>query len=211
MDKPNGAGGEPAEYDLARAKVAVMDYAARCAARGWVPATSGNFSARIDEGWIACTRSGRDKGALSQDDVMPLNLEAPIYTGASAEAALHVQIYGAFPETQMVLHTHANRAVQASRAFAAEGKVVFEGLELLKALRGVTTHDTRVEVPIVPNDQDIPRMAEGLAPILNGETPVWGYLIEGHGFYTWGTSPEEAWRQLEAFDTLFDLVLSERV
>jgi len=33
-------------------------------ARHWVPATSGNFSVRVDDARIAITRSGVDKGAL---------------------------------------------------------------------------------------------------------------------------------------------------
>ncbi|MBV8642880.1 MAG: class II aldolase/adducin family protein, partial [Candidatus Eremiobacteraeota bacterium] len=33
------------------------------AARGWVPATAGNFSRRVDAGHAAVTRSGIDKGA----------------------------------------------------------------------------------------------------------------------------------------------------
>ena len=40
----------------------LIDVARDAHARGWVPATSGNFSARLDDGDIAITVSGKDKG-----------------------------------------------------------------------------------------------------------------------------------------------------
>ena len=42
------------------------------ASRGWVPATSGNFSRRIDSRHVALTRSGIDKGAIRAEDVAAL-------------------------------------------------------------------------------------------------------------------------------------------
>ncbi|MEQ1504014.1 MAG: class II aldolase/adducin family protein, partial [Myxococcota bacterium] len=46
--------------------------ARRAAARGWVPATSGNFSVRGPDGvWI--TPSGADKGALQVEDLLALD------------------------------------------------------------------------------------------------------------------------------------------
>ena len=44
-------------------------------ARGWVPATSGNFSARVDSTRIAITVSGRHKGRLAPDDIMLADLD----------------------------------------------------------------------------------------------------------------------------------------
>ena len=40
------------------------------AALGWTPATGGNFSMRLDDRHAAITVSGRDKGRLSEADVM---------------------------------------------------------------------------------------------------------------------------------------------
>ena len=56
------------------AVAAVIEAGARAAARGWTPATAGNFSAAIDENTIAITRTGVDKGALTPDDVATLDL-----------------------------------------------------------------------------------------------------------------------------------------
>jgi methylthioribulose-1-phosphate dehydratase len=56
---------------------AVIDAGRFSAARGWVPATSGNFSARGQDGRIAITASGVDKGALTAADVLEIALDAP--------------------------------------------------------------------------------------------------------------------------------------
>jgi methylthioribulose-1-phosphate dehydratase len=42
----------------------------------------------------------------------------------------------------------------------------------------------------------------------HGSTP--GYLITGHGFYTWGRGVEEALRHVEALDFLFECELRMR-
>src|SRR5690606_743475 len=65
-------------------------------ARGWTPATSSNFSMRLDSEHAAVTISGRDKGKLGIDDIMVVDLAGqPVGTSArpSAETALHTQIY----------------------------------------------------------------------------------------------------------------------
>ncbi len=57
----------------------------RCAAaRGWVPATSGNFSCRIDDRFAAVTRSGIDKGRIGPQDVVAVPIDGPLPAGVSA-------------------------------------------------------------------------------------------------------------------------------
>ena len=43
--------------------------------RGWTPATSSNFSQRIDEQHVAITVSGRDKGRLTEADIMVVDVD----------------------------------------------------------------------------------------------------------------------------------------
>ena len=50
--------------------VAIAHVGAELAAHGWTPATSSNFSMRIDDDTAAVTISGRDKGALTPIDVL---------------------------------------------------------------------------------------------------------------------------------------------
>ncbi|MEN8259510.1 MAG: methylthioribulose 1-phosphate dehydratase [Pseudomonadota bacterium] len=172
--------------------------------RGWVPATSGNFSVRLSDGNIAMTVSGRHKGTLRIDDIMRVDADGHPLDGKkpSAETLLHVSLYRRFPKVRSVLHPHSINATLAARFFQSE--IVLEDYELLKALSGIDTHESRVVVPIFPNDQNIPRLAAEVDRYLDTGEPVYGYVIASHGFYTWGASVGEALRHLEALEFLFD-------
>ncbi len=173
--------------------------------RGWAPATSGNFSARLSDGRIAITVSGRHKGELTADDVMLIDSEGRPLGGQrpSAETPLHTSLYRLYPTVEAVLHPHSPSATVVSRLFGDE--LALQDYELLKALQGIETHESRIVVPIFHNDQDIRRLAQRVEDYIGSHDDVYGYIIAGHGFYTWGTSIKEALRHVEALDFLFDI------
>lgn len=174
------------------------------AARGWLPATSGNLSVRIDARQIAITRSGPDKGNLVADDILVVDLDHPP-AAASAEAPLHYALYADHPQIAAIVHVHSPAATVLSRLRERDGAVSFSGWELQKALAGVRSHEETVRLPIVANDQDTDRLAETVRAELSrtdGAFPAPGYLIAGHGLYAWGPSPADALRHLEALETL---------
>ena len=175
------------------------------AALGWTPATSSNFSMRLDGRHAAVTISGRDKGRLGDDDVMVVDFDGrAVGTQArpSAETALHTQIYRRFADAGAVLHTHSRMQTVASRLFAARGVIRFEGWELQKAISGYTTHESTLEVPVFPNTQDMDVLVHQVDAWLDAGKPLHGYLIDGHGIYTWGRDMPETRRHLEAFEFL---------
>ncbi len=174
-------------------------------ALGWTPATSSNFSVRVDEQHAAITISGRDKGNLSVEDIMVVDLQGrPVGTDSqpSAETALHVQIYRRFPGAGAVLHTHSRNQTVASRRFAAAGMIRFEGWELQKAIAGHKTHKSVLDLPVFANSQDMTDLEQAVDDWLDAGRPLYGYLIDGHGIYTWGADIAEARRHLEAFEFL---------
>jgi methylthioribulose-1-phosphate dehydratase len=175
--------------------------------KGWVPATSGNFSARLPDGRIAITVSGIHKGHLEADDIMLIDAQGHALDGKkpSAETLLHTSLYRRFPDAQAVLHPHSVNATLISKLFADE--IVLEDYELLKAFSGIDTHESRIVIPIFPNDQNIPRLAEKVEQYLDQHGAIQAYLIAGHGLYTWGASVKEALRHLEALEFLFDCEL----
>ena len=183
-------------------------------AQGMVPATSGNLSARLSDGRIAVTVSGRHKGRLTPADIMPVDAEGRSLDGRrpSAETLLHCQIYRRFPAARAVLHPHSVNATLLS--MHSSGDLCLEDYELLKAFPGVDTHQCQVTVPIFANDQDIARLAGVVDAWMDGrpdsEGPIHGYLIAGHGFYTWGETVEDALRHVEAFEFLFDCEIKRR-
>lgn len=179
-------------------------------ARGWSPATSSNYSRRIDDHHVAITVSGRHKGRLTHSDIMIVDLNGqPVQSQGrpSAETLLHTGVYGLRPDIGAVLHTHSVKATVLSRLLPEGGAVVLEGYEMQKAFAGITTHESRIQVPVFANTQDIATLANDARhwQAENPEAP--GYLIRGHGLYTWGRDMEECLRHVEAFEFLFDCEL----
>ena len=181
------------------------------AAAGWTPATSSNFSMRLDPVHVAITVSGGDKGRLTEADIMVVDLDGQPVTDQrpSAETLLHTQLYSRFAEIGCVLHTHSLNQTVASRLFAGTGHVHLEGYELLKAFHGNTTHETAIQLPVLPNSQDMHTLAAQVDALLDQQC-MWGYLIDGHGLYAWGRDMGEARRHLEAFEFLLGCELELR-
>ena len=192
--------------DFPQAAQQLIDAGRFIDSKGWVPATSGNFSARLNDGTIAITVSGRHKGRLEADDIMRIDADGQSLDGKtpSAETLLHTQLYQRFPAVHSVLHPHSLNATLVSRVFKAE--IVLENYELLKAFSGINSHESRVVVPIFANDQNIPRLAQQVADYLDRHH-IHAYIIDGHGLYTWGSSVQETLRHLEALDFLFECEL----
>ena len=181
-------------------------------ARGWSPATSSNYSTRLSASQALLTVSGKHKGQLGPDDVLATDLAGnSLEPGKkpSAETLLHTQLYSWRPEIGAVLHTHSVNATVLSRLTPGDS-IEFEDYELQKAFSGVSTHESRVLVPIFDNDQDIARLTAKVQPWLEAHPDCVGYLIRGHGLYTWGARMSDALRQIEAFEFLFECELKAR-
>lgn len=179
-------------------------------AQGMVPATSGNFSARVGPEAIAITVSGTHKGHLDTSDIMVIDNQGNSIDGrrSSAETALHTQIYRHLPEAGAVLHHHSPRATLLSQL--AGDRIILSGYELLKAFPGIDTHEATVQVPVFNNDQDIPRLANTVDNYMQSNGDLFGYLIRGHGLYTWADTVERALNHIEAFEFLFRCELMKR-
>jgi methylthioribulose-1-phosphate dehydratase len=194
------------------AVAAIIAAGRRMDARGWVPATAGNISLRLDADRIAITRSGGHKGFLDAGHVMQVDAQGAALTPdmrPSAETLLHCQIYALFPKAGAVLHGHSVAGTVLSMADPDAAALRFAGYELLKAFEGQNTHQTALDLPIVDNDQDMTRLATRLEPMLRGGAPL-GYLIRGHGVYVWGPEMDIALARLEGLEFLLACELERR-
>lgn len=195
------------EDALSRATAAIIEAGRRMDRFGWVPATAGNISVRLPGGHagrIAITRSGGHKGFLDTGGIMVVDLDGrPEEPGArpSAETGLHCGIYRRFPAAGAVLHGHSVPVTVLSRL--AGDAIRLAGYELLKAFPGLSTHEAAVNLPVLDNDQDIPRLQAAVerrwAAAAAKDAPP-GYLIRGHGVYVWGADMPQALLRLEALE-----------
>lgn len=205
----------PLPYSLSDYREAARGLAAvgrRLYGHGWSPATSSNYSARLNDGHAAITRSGRDKGLLDETDIMVVDLDGrPLGDDGkpSAETLLHTQLYRRSPEIGAVLHTHSHAATVLTMHWPGNS-LTLEGYELLKALDGVQTHDTRLTIPIFENTQDIAALAREVDAAMDRGAASHAYLIRGHGLYTWARDLPVCYRQLEALETMLAVTLDRR-
>ena len=99
-------------------RAAIVAAGRRLRAAGLVAATEGNLSARLADGTLLITPSGRRKDALAADHlvVTPIEPEAepepggvPAAEGAarpSSDVAIHRAVYAARPDATAVVHAH---------------------------------------------------------------------------------------------------------
>jgi methylthioribulose-1-phosphate dehydratase len=169
--------------------------------RGWSLATSSNFSARIDQDHCLITASRKDKGSLSTNDFVLVNLHEAVPEKASAETLLHATLYKLMEQTGCVLHTHSVSATFLSRKYP---EVVLEGYEMLKALSGISTHHHLETIPVIPNSQDLSVLSEDVRGTLKFHPNIHAFLIAAHGLYTWADSIFKARIQMEALEFMLE-------
>jgi methylthioribulose-1-phosphate dehydratase len=182
--------------------------------RGWSVGTSSNYSVVISNEPVELivTASGKDKGRLDQDDFVhigpagnPIEEDQP---KSSAETMLHV-VLAEMPSVGCVLHTHSVWGTLLSDYFFEDDGFEITGYEMLKGLEGITTHDTGHWIPIFENTQDIPALAREVSGRLADpmEPMTHGFLIRGHGLYTWGKDVFSARRHVEIYEFLFECLI----
>jgi methylthioribulose-1-phosphate dehydratase len=179
--------------------------------RGWVMGTSGNFSAVLDSQprRLAITGSTLHKGKLTPRDILEIDEDGTPTSEhpgrPSAETLLHLEIIrrrGA----GAVLHTHSVWSTILSDLHADQRGLAVDGYEMLKGLDGVITHERSEWVPIVGNDQDMPRLAREVGALLGEFPAAHAFLIRRHGLYTWGRTLADAERHVEILEFLFEVL-----
>ena len=192
--------------DFRAAAQALVEAGEAFHARGWVPASSGNFSIRLSDDEAAITASGRHKGDLNVEDILLINMRGePQGHGGlkpSYETGLHTQLYRFSKDVGSVLHTHSVAATVLSRRGGDALKL--EGYELLKIFGGIDSHDTCIHIPVYENDQDIAALAARIDADMQRDGMGHAYLIRGHGVYTWGPDIQTTRYRIEALEFMLE-------
>lgn len=186
--------------------------------KNWSPATSTNYSVRSDKSnEYIISRSGVDKSKFQLSDLILINSEGSVLPPfnkpgikSSAETEIHTFLYEMDAEINCVLHTHSVLGTVYSRALAKEGRMKLEGYEILKGIEGNLTHELEETLIIVPNSQDIKNIIRDIQPHLSTLKKAHGFLIAGHGLYTWGKDIASAKRHIETYEFLFECTFAMR-
>lgn len=196
--------GSPANLSFADQAQALIAVGRRFDAQGWVPATGGNFSARLASDRVALTASGCHKGELALTDILQLNLQGAVVEAAepqarpSYETGLHLQLYRRDQRIGAVLHSHSVAATVLSRSCGSELRL--QGYELQKLFTGFDDPQQVLALPVFANEQNIEALAGQINAHMDQQGTGQAYLIAGHGLYAWGENINQARYRIEALE-----------
>lgn len=148
----------------------------------------GNMSVRLGEGEILITPSGVNKGLISGDDLVKMDMDGNVISGGkpSIEHKFHIGIYKENPETNAVIHCHPLYCL----ALAVKG----EDIKSCLTPEGVLLLD---QVPTVR--YETPGSQELVDAVMEyADAPA--MLMAKHGAITQGRTLEEAFNRMEELE-----------
>ncbi|HZG35102.1 MAG TPA: 3-oxo-tetronate 4-phosphate decarboxylase [Gaiellaceae bacterium] len=93
-------------------RLALVEHGRSLFARGLSPGTSGNLSARVEDGWLL-TPTNSSLGSLDPERLAQLDADGRHVAGdpPTKEVWLHLALYAERPEAQAIVHLHSTHAV----------------------------------------------------------------------------------------------------
>lgn len=165
--------------------------------RGFVPATDGNLSIRLDRTRILISPASRCKGMLQPDELTITDMKGQVAGargGPSSEIGMHLAIFSRRPDVNAVCHAHPPTAT----GFAAAGKALDKPLltEVIATLGSV---------PLAPYARPGTReVADALTPLIDKYNAV---LLQNHGVVTFGPDMLTAFFRMETVEQLAKITL----
>ncbi len=158
--------------------------------RGYIAATDGNLSVRLDADAILCTPTGMSKGMLEPEDLVVVDRsghQLSGYRGVSSEIGMHVLIYRLRPDCGGIVHAHPPTAT----GYAAAGLPLNQALvsEIVLALG---------RVPLAPYaTPGTPELVDTLTPLVPQHDAI---LMANHGVVTYGQDLLRAYMNMETVE-----------
>jgi ribulose-5-phosphate 4-epimerase/fuculose-1-phosphate aldolase len=167
--------------------------------RGYVHATAGNISVRLDDGFLI-TPTDACLGHLQPERLARIDAAGTQVGGdrASKTLALHRRIYGADAEARCVIHTHSTHLV----ALTLQG--VWSADDILPPITPYFVMKVG-HVPLIPYHRPgDPRVGELVAQRIGAMaargTPIRAVMLDRLGPNVWQRSPAEASAVLEELE-----------
>jgi L-fuculose-phosphate aldolase len=166
--------------------------------KGFVVASEGNLSVRLDANRILVTPAGASKGRLFSNHLMITDLEGAVVSGTgnpSSELQMHLLFYRLRPDVRAVCHAHPPTAT----GFAAAGRELVEPV-----LPEVVT--TLGKIPLAPygtpGTWELCARMESLVPSHDA------ILLENHGVVTCGPDLIRAYQHMETVEHFARVMLT---
>ena len=187
--------------ELQRAVTDLVDICHRVYDKGYVSATDGNISARLENGNILATPTAINKGMVRPDDLVIVDPEGNLVSGLkrpSTELHMHLYIYRERPDVQAVVHAHPPHATGFATARIALTECLFPevivGLGAIPLASYATPSTTEV--------------VESIAPFVQNADAI---LLANHGVVTYGVDLLDAFFKMEKVEHAAHITLVARL
>nr|CBA30045.1 Putative aldolase class 2 protein ygbL [Curvibacter putative symbiont of Hydra magnipapillata] len=184
-------------------------------ARGYVHATAGNISVRLQEGGYLITPTDACLGTLDPARLAKVTENGVQICGdrASKTLTLHRRIYGADPLASCVIHTHSTHLVAVSLG-QSRGADNPTSDDLLPPITPYFVMKVG-HVPLIPyhrpGDPAVgERVAQRIVQMHAADTPIRAVMLDRLGPNVWHRSPAEACAVLEELEETARLWLLTR-
>lgn len=157
------------------------------ASRGYVAATDGNISLRLDAKRVLTSPTGMNKGMMTPDDLVVTDLDGRKLLGTrnpSSELAMHLLIYRRRPDVNAVCHAHPPVATGYAAAGIPLNKALVSEVVLSLGCIPVARYGT----------PGTPELTEALEPLVTDFDSI---LMANHGVVCYGQDLLTAWFRME--------------
>ncbi len=168
--------------------------------RGFIAATDGNISARLDANRLLITPTCMCKGRMTEDDLVIVDMNGRRLEGkrsVSSEVAMHLLIYSMRPDVSGIVHAHPPTATGfAAAAIALDQPLISEIVLTLGA------------VPLAPYGcPGTDELSNALRPFIPQHNAI---LMANHGVVSYADSLEQAFMHMETVEHLAKISLVTR-
>ncbi len=166
--------------------------------RGFIAATDGNLSARLDDGTILTTPTMVCKGRMTEEMLVLVDLEGRKLKreerNPSSEFAMHREIYRLRPDIQAIVHAHPPFGTGFAVANVALDKPLLSEVILTLGCIPLTAYGT-------PSTSEI---SDALTPYIPHHDAL---LLANHGAVAYGPDLETAYGRMETLEHFAKITL----
>lgn len=178
-------------------RLAIVQFGRRLHDNGFVAATDGNLSIRLDENRLLVTPTCMSKGMMRPSDLVIVDMDGNRLAGkrkVSSEIGMHLLIYRLRPDVQGIVHAHPPTAT----GFAASGFGLSRPLvcEVVVGLGSIPL--ARYGTP------GTAELTDALEPLIPEHDAI---LMANHGVVTYGSSLENAFMKMETVEHFAKIAL----
>src|SRR5207253_7174597 len=184
----------PTDYKLRRD---IVRFGTMLHSLGFIAATDGNLSVRLDEDRILVTPTGMSKGMMTPADLVIVDMDGDKIKGrreVTSEIGMHLLIYRMRPDVNGIVHAHPRTAT----GFAAAGMALNQPL-VCEVVIGLGL------IPLAKyGTPGTPELTDALEPLVPQYDAI---LMSNHGAVAYGSDLNHAYMMMDTVEHFAQIAL----